>query len=339
MRFKDTKFISYSYNEELELEKVVLEYATDLFGENSIIFPKSKLSSKKAELGTIPDGFLLDVSDPDNPILYVLEVELKRHGMEHIATQILKFAIAYKESKPRLNRLFKDIIRADSGLEKKIEGRLKESRKFKHLDQLIDFAMDKEVPFVIVPIDGLDPSLSKVPDYLTATITYLPIQTFIDPETQEKAHQFKPLYEVEESAQPAEVGTYYEFLLDNAEIINMPRLKFDEEHSVNKYTRGYTFIRDANGEPNGVLFWWYRSHVEKHIKENITPDKKTWAGTARPVDPESYKVDMDVFIGETILDRDLGQRNDDPKYRIKGKLQEIYRVDGDKKTKIFPISS
>ncbi|PUA34283.1 MAG: hypothetical protein B9J98_00065 [Candidatus Terraquivivens tikiterensis] len=91
-----------------------MEIAPDLFGEHSFVFPKSKLTSRKAELGSISDGFLLDLSDPDNPILYVLEVELRSHGLEHIATQVLKFAISYKESKSKLNVFFKEIIRVDA---------------------------------------------------------------------------------------------------------------------------------------------------------------------------------------------------------------------------------
>ena len=338
LRFKNKKYVSYSYNKESELEKVVYDYASDLFGEHCLIFPKSKLKSKKAKLGTIPDGFVLDISDPDYPILYLLEVELKRHGIEHIATQILKFAISYKESKAKLSKFLKDIIRANPEQDKKIKERLKESKSFKYLDQLIDFAMDKDIPFVLVPIDDLDASLSKVPDYLTTSITYLPIKTFIDLDTQEKAHQFKPLYEIEESARPTEVGTVYRFLLDDVEIINKPRSEFDKEHGVSKYVQGYTFIRDANGEPNGVLFWAYRNRLERLIKEDITTDQTTWAGTARPVDPSSYKIDMDVYIGETMWDKDVGEKTDDPRYRIKGKLKEIYRVDGDKKKRIFPVS-
>jgi hypothetical protein len=68
-------------------------------------------------------------------------------------------------------------------------------------------------------------------------------------------------------------------------------------------------------------------------------DKKTWAETARPVDPTSYIIDMDVYIGETLWDGDTGEKVDDPKYRIKGKLKEIYRIDGGKETKIFPLVS
>jgi hypothetical protein len=333
---KDKKYFFVSYDEEPELQKIVEEIALDLFGEHSFIFPKSKLMSKKAELGTIPDGFILDISDPDNPILYVLEVELRSHGLEHIATQILKFAISYRESRPKLNVFLKEIIRADSNLEKKIEDRLTESKKFKYLDQLIDSAMDEDIPTVIVPIDGLDESLKQVQNYINVPIRYLPIETYINRETGETVHRFKPLYQEEEAAIPTEVGTFYRFLLDDVEIIDIPRSKFDEEHNISKHTQGYTFIRDANGEPTGVVFWWYRNRMERHIKEDVTADKKTWAGTARPVDPTSYKIDMDVYIGETIWDGDTGEKVDDPKYRIKGKLKEIYRIDGEKKTKIFP---
>lgn len=338
MRLKDKKYFLVSYNDEPELQKIVEEIAHDLFGEHSFLFPKSKLISKKAELGTIPDGFILDVSDPDNPILYILEVELRRHGLEHIAIQVLKFAISYRESKPKLNVFLKEIIRADSNLERKIADRLTESKKFRYLDQLIDSAMNEDIPTVIIPIDGLDDSLKQVQDYINVPIRYLPIETYINPETRETVHHFTPLYQ-EEAPITTEVGTFYRFLVTDVEIIDIPRSKFDEEHNISKHAQGYTFIRDANGAPTGVVFWWYRNRLERHIKKDITVDKKTWAETARPVDPTSYNIDMDVYIGETLWDGDTGEKVNDPKYRIKGKLKEIYRIDGGKETKIFPLVS
>ena len=336
---KEKKYTAYSYDgKEHELTKVVKEIAPNAFGDYSFIIEKKKLSSKKAELGTIPDGFLLDLSDIDNPILYILEVELKGHGLEHIAVQILKFAISYRESKPKLNKFLKEVIRADKeNLEEKIEDRLKESKKYKYLDQLIDAAMDEDVPTVIIPINGLDESLKKVRDYISVPMRYIPIETFVNTESGERIHSFTPLYQVEETPKAVEIGTFYQFLLDNVELIDIPRLKFDKKHGISKHAQGYTFIRDESGEPTSVLFWWYRSHMEKHIKEDITEDQKTWAGTGRPVDPSSYKIDMDVYLGETLWDGNTGKKIDEPKYRIKGKLKEIYRVDGEKKTKIFPI--
>jgi hypothetical protein len=44
---------------------------------------------------------------------------------------------------------------------------------------------------------------------------------------------------------------------------------------------------------------------------------------------------MTVYVGETLWD--TGQHIEDPKYRIKGKLKEIIRIDGTKVTKLFPI--
>ena len=338
---KDKTYSLYSYEgKEHELQNVVEERATEIFGPNSFYISKRKLMSKKMEIETVPDGFVLDVSDPENPIFHLVEIELKTHGLEHIATQILKFAISYGESKSKLIRVIKESIRADSELQKKIEERLKDSRQFKHLDQLLDKATDEDTPNVLVPIDGLEPSLKEVQKYIRVPINYLPIQTYIETESGERIHQFTPLgaYQEEDAARKTEVGTWYDFLLTNSELINTPRPKFDSEHNISKQAQGYTFIRDQSGEPTGVVFWWYRSRMERHIKEELR-DGQTRAGTRRPVDPDSYRVGMDVYIGETLWDRDTGQRVEDAKYRIHGKLKEIYRVDGQKRTKIFPTES
>ena len=100
------KLIKYSYSDgkkrENELERVVKEKAVDIFGEYVFLFGKKQLKSDIMGTRTTPDGFLLDTSDPDNPILHILEVELESHGLKHIASQILNFAISYRESKPEL---------------------------------------------------------------------------------------------------------------------------------------------------------------------------------------------------------------------------------------------
>jgi len=334
---KDKRYRVFSYDgKEQELQKVVEERTEDIFGNFSFFISKQRLASRRAELETIPDGFLLDVSDPDNPILHIVEVELKSHGLEHIATQLLKFAISYAESKPRLVRVIKECIRADADLQARIEDRLKEARQVKYLDQLIDAATDEEIPNILVPIDGLEPSLKEVQKYIAVPINYLPIQTYIDTESDERIHQFTPWYQEEEAAERTEVGTFYDFLLDNVELIDISRSSFDQEHSISKHTQGYTFVRDTTGTPTGVVFWWYRSRLERHIKEDIHQNQ-TSAGTKRPVDPDSYRIGMDVYVGETLWDGDTGQRVEDPKYKIRGKLTEIYRVDGAKKTRIFPV--
>lgn len=338
---KDKKFQRYDYtNKESELQKVVEEYADDIFGQYTFFFPKKKLKSSKFNVGAIPDGFLLDLSDPDNPIFYVIEVELKSHKLSHIAPQILRLAISYKESKPQLKRIVKETIRSDSKLEKKIDNRIKESRKFKHLDELLDEAMDKDIPNMVVPIDEVEKSLNEIPKYITIPVIYIPIETYKNPETGEMNHVFRhTLYAIEEETRPTEVGTFYRFLIDKVKIVNIPRSEFDRKHSISKHAQGYTFIRDEKNEPTGIVFWWFKNRLEKHIKEDITQDKKTWAGTARPVDPSSFKLGMDVYIGETFWDKDTHKKTDNPKYRIHGKLEEIYLVSGGKETKIFPLES
>ena len=49
---------------------------------------KTKLSS--GIYSTIPDGFLLDLSE-DTPRLYLVEIEISKHSIEHISGHIVKF--------------------------------------------------------------------------------------------------------------------------------------------------------------------------------------------------------------------------------------------------------
>ena len=131
-----------------------------------------------------------------------------------------------------------------------------------------------------------------------------------------------------------EGGPFYRFLLNDVELVDMPRAAFDQKHGISKYAQGYSFLRDNAENPTGVVFWWCRSNLEQHVKKDVH-ERQTWAITRKPIDPRSYRNGMTVYVGETLWD--TGQHIEDPKYRIKGKLKEIIRIDGTKVTKLFPI--
>jgi predicted small metal-binding protein len=81
---------------EEELEQIVKEHASEIFGENSIYVDiKHKLKSK-AGTGTIPDGYVITFGD--NPQLHIVEVELFNHSYDHIISQITKIITCLRDS-------------------------------------------------------------------------------------------------------------------------------------------------------------------------------------------------------------------------------------------------
>lgn len=86
------KFTETDFNRESDFENLVVQKSKLLFGENTIYFNlKNKIKSQS--LGnSIPDGFLFDFKDKENPEFYIVEVELAQHDFfKHIFPQITKF--------------------------------------------------------------------------------------------------------------------------------------------------------------------------------------------------------------------------------------------------------
>jgi predicted transport protein len=77
--------------DETSLEQLMIDNYKALFGNKTIFLSKKKIETKA--LGdAVPDGFLFGLEDKDNPVFYLVEVELDSHSFEtHIFPQITKF--------------------------------------------------------------------------------------------------------------------------------------------------------------------------------------------------------------------------------------------------------
>ena len=69
------RFIEAPFENEDELEQVVIENSDAIFGPSSIFLPTKKLISTAQGTGTLPDGYVIDVVAPSAPGTYVLELE------------------------------------------------------------------------------------------------------------------------------------------------------------------------------------------------------------------------------------------------------------------------
>jgi predicted transport protein len=94
------KYSEHKYKLENELEKDLVGNSKLFFGDDTIYIDAKKKIEAKALGGTIPDGFLFDLSDKENPEFYIVEVELSNHHFyNHIFPQITKFFAFYKNNK------------------------------------------------------------------------------------------------------------------------------------------------------------------------------------------------------------------------------------------------
>ena len=89
---RDGRYRLYDYQNEIELERMIVEHSKEIFGKNTYYFDIKKKITGKSGFGTIPDGYVIDF---DRKKIYVLEVELIKHDLrKHIIPQIMSFKIA-----------------------------------------------------------------------------------------------------------------------------------------------------------------------------------------------------------------------------------------------------
>ncbi|OGJ86549.1 MAG: hypothetical protein A2487_13415 [Candidatus Raymondbacteria bacterium RifOxyC12_full_50_8] len=97
------------FKKEDEFESIIYQNAKLLFGSKTILISKKLI--KTLSLGnTIPDGFLFNLSDANNPQFYLIEIELSHHRFyDHIFPQLTKFIAFFKSSESRkslIDKLF-----------------------------------------------------------------------------------------------------------------------------------------------------------------------------------------------------------------------------------------
>lgn len=89
---KDGTYHLYKYENENELERMVVEHSRDVFGKDTVYVDRKIKITRKSGKGTIPDGYVIDLKQNK---LYLIEVELIRHSlMGHIQPQIANFIMA-----------------------------------------------------------------------------------------------------------------------------------------------------------------------------------------------------------------------------------------------------
>lgn len=155
-------FHRVEYRNEADLEDAIIAMQDDLFGRKRIYLPVKKKIGKTRKKGNIPDGYLIDLS-PGSPRLYVVENELDRHDvLNHIAVQILEFALSFEQSGHAVKRILLDALQADSKLLARCESLAPD--EFRNLDHLLEHLVFNAPFAALVVID-------RCPDELETILT------------------------------------------------------------------------------------------------------------------------------------------------------------------------
>ena len=180
-----------SFSREEEFEKTVIDLADQIFGTRAIYLDvKKKL--KGNNIGIIPDGFLLDLTIPDEPKLYIVENEIVNHDpFRHIGIQMLKFATSFDEGRIKLrNLIMKEITKSEIDL-KRLEAGCNNSSS-RNIDNYLDKAVYADFHGLVI-IDEAKNELFKVLEKINSTISVLELKAYKSSDG-DYAYEFDSLY-------------------------------------------------------------------------------------------------------------------------------------------------
>ena len=148
------------YELEADFERLVVDNSKTLFGKNIIFVDAKKKIDNDFFGGVIPDGFLLDFSDNENPEFYLVEVELVKHSFfNHIFPQITKFFAFFKNpnSQGKLIEKLYATISNDEELEKELKSKIGKKEIFKFIKDTIETSQN-----ILLIIDGEKKELPEI---------------------------------------------------------------------------------------------------------------------------------------------------------------------------------
>lgn len=172
---EDRIFIQTPFNSEEELESVVANNSDIIFGPSSIYLSKSLIHTGDG-IGTIPDGFVIDISTEQ---WYIVEAELSRHSVwSHIAPQVAKQIIAANQSNTR--KLIADnvvsMVKANKEIVEKFAD---ENIPMVDIRKVIDDILTSP-PVIGMPIDAISNDLREWAQTVKADVKLWLVRKYAD---------------------------------------------------------------------------------------------------------------------------------------------------------------
>lgn len=196
-----TIFRPYTYALEKDFEAVVVSLSDQIFGASSIYVDVKR--RVKGAVTTIPDGYVIDMTEVDEPKLYIIENEIKTHdAFKHVGIQLLKFVTSFEDAKTSVRNFLMAEIEKNVAHVERLNAHCKKSNS-RNIDNYLDEAVYGAFRGVVV-IDEATPELHKVLRNIRANISVLELKTYIS-DANEMIHQFDTLYDEFED-QPIEAS-------------------------------------------------------------------------------------------------------------------------------------
>jgi hypothetical protein len=160
---KEEKYFEVPYDKESDLEDVVNEVKDALFGSTRIYLDDKKKIGQKGGTNNLPDGYLIDLTNKQDPKIFVVENDLASHQhLKHIAVQILEFSLSFETSKVKVKNIIKEMLQKRPDEWKKCEAFAKKNG-YENVDYLLESIIHKKDSFnALLIIDELGEELETV---------------------------------------------------------------------------------------------------------------------------------------------------------------------------------
>ncbi len=184
--FKQTK-----YETENEFERAVVSKVADLFGERRIYLDCKRRIGAKDGKQSVPDAYLIDVSSPRDPHLYVVENEISSHDLfKHIGVQLLQFSVSFAQAGRTIKQILFDELCSEPSAKARCEKYAQEGG-FRNLDHFLDaLVLDKEFRALVIIDDETD-DLHAVTRNLGFPVEIIEFSTYVN-DKGERIHRFEP---------------------------------------------------------------------------------------------------------------------------------------------------
>lgn len=175
-------YSEFQFDKEADFEREVVANSKLFFGTGSIYIDAKKKIEAKSLGNSIPDGFLFDLADKDNPEFYLVEAELVTHDFfRHIFPQVTKFFGFFKNSKSQADLIEKifAIINNDSDLKREFKKHLGDREIYKFIKDTIERSQN-----ILLIIDGDKKEMPEIIETYTDTwgkmVKHILIKKFIN---------------------------------------------------------------------------------------------------------------------------------------------------------------
>ena len=150
------------FEKEADLESAIREVSPILFGPDRIYLEVKKLIGAKGQTQNVPDAYLIDLSSPKKPLLWVVENELASHDpLKHIAVQILQMSLSFEATPQKVKTIIKEALEKDPSAWKRCEG-YADANGFQNIDYLLEEVIYRGEFGALVVIDELHDELETL---------------------------------------------------------------------------------------------------------------------------------------------------------------------------------